>query len=593
MTYQGLRGLSRTTAVIAIIIVLVIVGAALYMTRAPEETETSPMATPTETSPSPTVTAPAAETTTQTVSQQPPTTPTTKKKTIVIYASLSEMTGADPSTEFSNSILWMCLVYEPLLWYDPLKDEFIPALAVKWESNEDGTIWTFYLRKGVKFHDGTPLTAEAVKASIERTIALGQGAAFIWDPVEKIEVVDDYTIRFYLKYPAALDKIAASAYGAWIFSPKVVEYAGAKNLTDPKVAEWFNAGNDAGTGPYKLVKWDPENEVVLEKNPDWWGWKLKDYPMASPNAPDVFIVKIVKDAVTQERLLLTGDIHIAQYVPLEDVEKLKNNPNLQVVIKPSFQNLLMLINTKKPPLDNVLVRRAIAHAIPYEDIVKIARAGLARVASGPIPYGMWGHFEDLRYEYNLTLAKELLAKAGYPDGIDRTLLLVYTAGDIYEKRTAEVIKASLAKIGIKVEIRPMSWEEQWSLAQSGWENPEAAQDLFIFYWWPTYITPFDFLYNMFHSDSKIFNLCYYENPEFNKLIEEAVTLEASNREKALELYHQAQKILYEDVPAIPLWDSVDVRVAVKGIGNLDKAINPAYPTVIFAQVLDVSGLQQG
>lgn len=500
--------------------------------------------------------------------------PPTKK--IVIYASLSEMTTADPSTEFSNSILWMCLVYEPLVWYDPLENKFIPGLAERWDVSEDGMTWTFYLREGAKFHDGTPVTAAAVKSSIERTVELGQGAAFIWDPVEEIKVVDDYTVQFKLKYPAPLNMIAASSYGAWIFSPNT-----------PNTAEWFNEGNDAGSGPYKLAKWDPESEVILEKFEEWWGWKLPDYPMASPKAPDVFIIKIVKDAVTQETLVKAGDIHIAEYVPLEDVDALKRDPNLQVVIKPSFQNLLMLLNTKKPPLDNVLVRRAIAHAVPYDDIVEVARAGLAQVASGPIPNGMWGHFDDFRFEYNLEKAKQLLAEAGYPDGIDRPLLLVYTAGDIYEKRTAELIAASLSKIGIEVEIRPMSWEEQWALAQAGWENPDAAQDLFIFYWWPTYITPFDFLYNMFHSDSKAFNLCYYENPEFESLIEEAVYWEGIDRDKALSLYYKAQKMLYEDVPVVPLWDGMDVRVGVSGIKNLEKAVNPAYPTVIFAQVLSV------
>ncbi len=510
-------------------------------------------------------------------------------KKVVIYASLSEMTTLDPSTEFSNSIIVLSLLYEPLLWYDPLTGQKIPALAESWESRENGTIWVFHLRKGVVFHDGTPLTAHAVKYSIERTITLGMGAAFIWAPVEEIVVVDDYTVEFRLKYPAPLDMIAAASYGAWIFSPKTHEYAGAESPTDPEVADWFNAGHDTGSGPYRIVKWDPENEVVLEKFEDWWGWKTPGYPMADPNAPDVFIIKIVKDAVVQEKLVLAGDIQIAEYVPLEDVEMLKEDPRVQVVIKPSFQNLLLLFNTRKPPLDNVLVRRAIAHAIPYEDIVKVARAGLARVASGPIPYGMPGHFEDLRFEYNLTKARELLAEAGYPEGGFK-LLLVYTAGDVYEKKTAELIKASLAVLGIEVEIRPMSWEEQWALAQAGWEDPMKAQDLFIFYWWPTYITPYDFLYNMFHNEENtLFNLCYYENPEFERLIDEAVYWEGINYTRALELYHEAQKILYEDVPAVPLWDSVDVRVAVSTVGNLEKAVNPAYPTVIFAQVLSAGG----
>lgn len=551
------KGVSRLTGIIAILVIVVILIAALVTMR--------PSTTP--------------ETAT--------TTTTPRAKTMVTYASLSEMTTADPSTEFSNSILWLAVVYEPLIWYDPLKNEFIPGLAEKWESSGNGTIWTFHLRKNAVFHDGTPVTAIAVKESIERTISLGQGAAFIWDPVESIEAVDNYTVVFHLKYPAPLDEIAASAYGAWIFSPKVAEYAAAANLTDPKVAEWFNSGHDAGSGPYKLVKWDPQNEVVLEKFNDWWGWKTPGYPLASPNAPDVFIVKIVKDAVTQERLVLSGAVQIAEYVPIEDVKTLQGNPNVQVVVKPSFQNLLLFINTKKPPLDNVLVRRAIAHAIPYEDIVQVARAGLARVASGPVPYGMWGHFDNLTYQYNSTLAKELLAKAGYPNGINRTLVLTYTAGDIYEQRTAEVISASLAKIGINIQIRAMSWNEQWALAQSGWENPEGAQDLFIMYWWPSYITPYDFLYNMFDNESKIFDLSYYENPEFNKLIEQAHYMEGTNRARSLELYYEAQRILYNDAPTIPLWDTVDVRVATNNIGNLENAINPAYPTVIFAQALDV------
>jgi len=169
------------------------------------------------------------------------------------------------------------------------------------------------------------------------------------------------------------------------------------------------------------------------------------------------------------------------------------------------------------------------------------------------------------------------------------LVLTYTAGDIYEQRTADLIKSSLGKIGINVEIRPMSWEEQWALAQSGWDNPQAAQDLFIFYWWPDYISPFDYLFNMFHSESKAFDLCYYSNPEFERILEEAVYWEGINRTKSLELYYRAQKILYDDVPAVALWDMVDVRVARSNIKNLEMAINPAYTTVIFPQVLSVEG----
>lgn len=111
----------------------------------------------------------------------------------------------------------------------------------------------------------------------------------------------------------------------------------------------------------------------------------------------------------------------------------------------------------------------------------------------------------------------------------------------------------------------------------------------MFYWWPTYISPFDFLYNMFHSDSKIFNLAYYTNREFEDILAKAVTYEGSNRGEATRLYVEAQRLLYNDVPGIPLWDMVDVRVALAKVKNLEKAINPAYPTVIFPQVLEVEG----
>jgi peptide/nickel transport system substrate-binding protein len=494
------------------------------------------------------------------------------EKTVVTYASLSEMVTLDPSTESSNSIMVLCLVYEPLVWYDPLENRWIPALATSWKSEENDTIWIFYLRKGVTFHDGTSFNATAVKYSIERTISLG--ATYYWECVDNITVIDDYTIKFKLKYPAPLNIVAGASYFAWIFSPNT-----------PNTPEWFNAGNDCGSGPYKIVKWDPEAEVILEKYEDWWGWKESDYPMASAKAPDMFVVKIVKDAVTQETLVKAGDIDIAQFVPVEDVEILNSDPKLQVVFSQAFQQCLVMFNTRKFPLSNPLIRKAIAHAINYEDVIEVARAGLAEIASGPVPHGMPGHFEDLKYEYNLTKARELLTEAGYPNG-GFQLLLTYTAGDIHEKKTAEVIKANLAELGISLEIRAMSWEEQWGLGSAGWENPDAAQDMFLFYMWPGIITPKEFFWWSFYTNATM-NFAYYSNPEFEAMVDEANRLEGYNYSRALQLYHEAQMMLYNDVPAIPLWDLTDFRVAVKRVGNLERAINPAYQTVVFAQVLSV------
>jgi peptide/nickel transport system substrate-binding protein len=177
---------------------------------------------------------------------------------IVTYAVLSEMVTLDPSTEFSNSIMVLCNVYEPLIWYQPWQSPpFVPALATSWESSDNSQTWIFHLRQGVKFHDGTPFNATAVKYSIERTIALGQGAAFIWAIVKEIKVVDTYTVQFNLSSPTPLDVVASASYGAWIMSPNVANVAKQAGYTN--ASAWFNAGHDDGSGPYMVSKWDPQN----------------------------------------------------------------------------------------------------------------------------------------------------------------------------------------------------------------------------------------------------------------------------------------------------------------------------------------------
>lgn len=491
---------------------------------------------------------------------------TEQKKTtnVVIYGYGSEMITLDPSTEFSNSIVTLANVYECLVKYTP--QGLKPWLATSWESNKDGTEWTFHLRKGVKFHSGNEMTAADVKWSIERTIRMGQGPAFIWDPIEKIEILDDYTITFKLKYPANLPLIASSAYGAYIMDSKELSKIGDDNA----IADYLNQGHDAGTGPYMIEKYDPKTEVVLKKFDEYWGgWKEDQF--------DVAIIKIVPDSSLREQMVVSGEIHITRDLPLDDLPKLQKDPNVIVKQTPSYQELYGMLNTKKSPLDNKLVRQALSYAVPYDQIVEYVLHGYGSIAKGPIPKGMLGYFEDMKtYEHNIDKAKELLAEAGYPNGGFK-LVLTYTQGDQAEKKVAELLKAEWSKLGIELEIRPMNWEQQWALAKS---DPQKAQDILIFYWWPTYPTPYDFLFNMFHCEETInFNLCYYCNPEFDKLIDEAVTFEGTDVEKAKELYKKAEEILVEDAAAIFFYNPDDVYVIHKSIVGFES--NPGYPQVVF------------
>lgn len=161
-----------------------------------------------------------------------------------VYVSASQiMVGWDPSTDFSNEIIAMNNMYQTLLRYNPANGKFTPVLATSYKASADHLTWTFQIRKGVHFHSGDLMTAADVKASIERTIQLAQGASYIWGAVKSIDTPTPWTVVFHLKYPSPLNLIAASPYGSFIFDTKALKQHGAK---------WFASGHEDGTGPYTL-----------------------------------------------------------------------------------------------------------------------------------------------------------------------------------------------------------------------------------------------------------------------------------------------------------------------------------------------------
>jgi peptide/nickel transport system substrate-binding protein len=493
---------------------------------------------------------------------------------IVTYATISEMVTLDPSTEFSNSIMVLSNLYEPLIWYQPWSTPaFQPGLALSWESSNQSQTWTFHLRQGVKFHDGTDFNATAVKYSIERTISLGGGAAYIWGTVTKINILDTYTVQIILSSPTPLEAVASASYAAWIMSPKIDSLAKTAGFTN--ASQWFNAGHDDGTGPYTVTKWEPQTEVDLQKFPSYWGgWTSDQF--------DTAVFKIVRDETVQEQMVKSGEIQIAQQVPFADIPSLQNDTNIKVYKSPQYQNLLGLLNSKKFPFNNTLIQQAVSYAIPYQQIVK-ALHGFVTQATGPIPNGMPGHFNDLpQYTYDLTKAKQLMAQAGYPNG-GFSVLLTYLTGDSREQSTSELIKSSLKDLGIEVDIRAMTWNEEWAFACNGSNDPQCpsrAQDMFIFYWWPTILSPYDFLVSMFHSESTtLFNLGYYYHSDFDQMIDQAYAMEGSDQQAAYQTYREAESKLISDAAALYLWDLTDVHILRSNITGFQ--YDPGYTTVVF------------
>ena len=516
----------------------------------------------------PTVT--PSPTTTQTPTPTP--TPTLMKPSIGVYAYATKdvVLFWDPSenSAHSNEVVVMNNVYEQLVRYDPVQDKYVAVLSSGWKVSEDGLTYDFNLRKGVKFHCGHYFDAYSVKYSIERNLkgwdgGGPKGASYIWKLVKEISVIDDHTVRFELQYPAALLNIASAPYCAHMYCPKCTEQYG---------HEWFYEGHDLGTGPYVVEKWDKElDQVTLLKFEDYWGgWSGKHF--------DKVVIKSVPEWAEARLELEAGDADIVDRLPFEDIEALEKVQGVEVVRTAAYQNMLGFFNTKKPPLDDKLVRQAISYAVPYQDIVNYAMHGNARQSKGPVPYGMWGHGEEVfQYAYDLAKAKELLAKAGRPRG-GFSLLYTYNAGDEYERRSGELLKAELEKLGITLELKGMSWEEQWALAQA--EKPKDRQDIFVMYWWSDYPDPYTFLEPMFHSEEAIvFNLGYYSNPEYDKLIEDGSAIAGKDRVKALSMYIEAQQKLVEDAPSIFFFDQEYVRAKRTTLrGYVD---NPAYPDVVF------------
>ncbi len=522
----------------------------------------------------PAVTAPAteaivetpAETEAPTVATEVPTAAPEEagRKAVFVYAHPTSFPDLDPAKSFSNDSVITSNCYETLTFYNPPGSDTLlsPKLATRWESNEDATEWTFYLREGVTFHDGEPFNAEAVKYSILKTKEIGVGAAYIWDPVEEIEVVDDYTVKFKLSYSAPLDLIASSGYAAWIYSPKAYE---------DHTSDWFNEGHCVGTGPYTIESYERGSRLVMTRYENYWGgWK--------PGQFEKVVFEISQDPVVNQQKIISGAADFTYGLPPDNIPNIRaSHPDVIVYTNPSFQNLVGLLNTKKPPLDNKLVRQALSYSFPYDQFISAVLGERATQAYGVVPKGMWGHSDQLfQYEYDLEKAKQLLAEAGYPNG-GFDLLMTYAAVDLDEQQLGEVWKAELAKLGINLTVQGMDWEAQWDLAKS---DPMKAQDIFVMYWWPDYVSPYSFLVSMFHCEETIlFNLCYYCNPEFDNLIDEGFRLSGTDRAKAEELFIQAQQILLDDAVSLFFYDVANIHFARSDIKGYKD--NPAYPHVVF------------
>jgi peptide/nickel transport system substrate-binding protein len=483
---------------------------------------------------------------------------------VLKVAATAGITTWDPIKSFSTEALYMANLYEPLLWINPpsATEKFTPALATSWTTSSDGLTWTFKLRDGVKFHDGEAMTADAVKGSIEAAKDHA-GASFIWAPLDTVTATDASTVTLKLKYAAPMDLVASSLYGAWIVSPKALAAA----ATDEN---YFEKGIDAGTGPYTIESYTPDKEVLMKAFDGYWG------ATTDVTHYDKVLVSITPEAVTQQQMLDGGEVDLALSLPAENLAAYKTNPEFTFIEEPSFFNYVGYFNVDKGPLKDVKVRQALSYAIPYYDIVTIGAQGYGTQSHGPVPAGVFPYSADVpQYHQDLDKAKQLLTEAGQGSGFK--LELTYASENQNEARFAPLIKEAYAKIGVEVTLTPMLFDQQWERAKG---DAAKRQDMFLVLYWPTYSDAgADNLWSLFHSSEKpFFNLSYWKNTAYDKLVDDAGALTATARDAAQAKYVEAMKLLVDQAPGLFFYDTKFVTAIPTRIAGFQYNLN--YP---FAQ----------
>lgn len=455
-------------------------------------------------------------------------------------------------------------IFESLLEFD--KDSFKvgPGLAHDWDIDPNGMKYTFHLEEGVTFHDGTPFNADAVKTNFERWADSEHKYAFTDDNytypiygimfggykgddghvIEEINVKDDHTIEFVLNRPLGyfMQNMAMSYFA--ITSPAAFEEYGSAINENP-----------VGTGPFKFVSWSKDEKIVLEK--------FEDYRKEGLPKLDKVIFEVIPDNAARLIALRSGEIDIMDGLNPDDAAGIESEEDLVLYTRDANNFGYLGLNVSKEPLDNKLVRKAINHAVDRKSIAEALYAGYAIPATNPIPPGYLGFNDALEgYEYNPERAVELLAEAGYEDGLEIDLWTMPVARPYMPdpETVAEILQSNLGKVGITVNIVREEWTPYLQKTAKG------EQEMFLLGWSGTNGDPDYFLGSLLHGDAiGGGNRTFYDNEDVNKLLDEAkVTIDQDKRAK---LYKEAQELILDDSPMVTLVHSTPVLATRDTVKN--------------------------
>ena len=425
--------------------------------------------------------------------------------------------------------------------------EIIPMLAESYEANDDATEYTLHIRQGITFSDGTPMDAAAAKANLDRwgDKELGlKRTTLLCNVIDHTDIVDDYTVKVTLSQPFGAF-IATLAHPACVLmSPEVIAQGNEACASSP-----------VGTGQYLFKEWVAGDHATVTLNPDWWGYDAEICGGTALAEPDAGFKSItfrpVAENATRVAMLQAGDADFIWPVPSESMATLAADPNVCVNAEESIVVRYIFMNNQKEPYTDKRVRQAMNYAINRDAYIQVVKNGLATKATSVMGPAVQHYKANDPYPYDPEKAKELLAEAGYPDGFETTLTCASTTANL---KQAEFIQQQLAQVGIKVNINALESAVVNEMIQdTDAPGAEAEVELYTIGWSSSTGDADWSLRPLLAIESEppmSYNICYYENPDFDNLLYEA--LSTADESIRAEKYAEAQDIAWEDCPMVCL-----------------------------------------
>lgn len=476
---------------------------------------------------------------------------------VLLWGVYFEPSTLDPHTTTDLAAIWLAdNLYDTLVRYrTTIRDgrlvgtaELAPSLAESWDVSSDGLTYTFRLRRGARFHDGSEVTAEAVRYSLARVLRLNFApASTLKDYLspDGIRVLDRYTVQMRLKKPSPffLHLLANTATGA-IVNPALVEANG--GVQDGKVNEWMRR-HEAGSGPFTFGEWVPGERYELVAFRDYWGGAPK---------LDKVVFRVINDFSTQFLLLQRGELDIVYRLPPEMMNRALGNPDLTVARESGVGMHTLYLNNKVKPFDDPRVRQAVMYAIDPDEINLAAAFGFATVARSCLPSAIEGFNPKLwPYRHDPEKARALLKEAGYPQGFSTELY--YNSGNTEREQTAVALQAQLRKVGINVQIRAIAWPTYVTYFQEG------KMPMFILSSVSMPIADV-FLRTNYHTESAgRGNYAFFTDPTLDALIDRLS--ETTNPQSRKGLLDQIQARCAQQMPSPPIYEVAQFYVMRKWV----------------------------